>query len=309
MIKTIALFILLGGLLHFIKMGVGVFLNPISNETLYVFESELSPFLTSNKEKEVIKAHIQALIDEKILFKESLKLISLFENSFIKDRLLKNMKFLITKNEISDDELLKKALKLNMLEKDQILKRFLIQHMKNLIPLTRGENQVTASELKDYFNKNIQLYSSPAQIKFSHHFFKKSPDIKRLKKGEPFHLGEGISLTKDEICIQFGEDFCGKINFSKLKDTWSGPYRSQFGHHLILVDKIIPRKSHSFELIKDKLRMKVMEEKKQRAIILELKKLRKKYHVQLKTSKSKTMFFNILREVTNENSNITLSIM
>ena len=145
-------------------------------------------------------------------------------------------------------------------------------------------------EIKNYQKENFDKFSSPSLIKFSHIFFKKSEkaknlslikDVKKWKReSDQFHMESSLNLSKKEIKKSFGKKFYKELSSLKEK-KWSKPIESLFGYHLVKIEKVIPKKPHPLSLIKSRIRLLIIEERKKRALFEEIQNLRRYYNVVL----------------------------
>ena len=93
-------------------------------------------------------------------------------------------------------------------------------------------------------------------------------------------MGSSLTLSKKEIKKSFGKSFYEGLSSLKEK-AWSAPIPSQFGYHLVRIEKIISEKPHPLYIIKNQVRLLIIEERKKTALYKEIQNLRRHYNVVL----------------------------
>ena len=214
----------------------------------------------------------------------------------VRNWLIKNMRFMLKRGDEfeeeqkdDDEDYFKKALAIGMDREDLVVRRLLIQKMKTLLPFKDNPMIIepTLEEIKNYQKENLKKFSSPPLIKLTQVFFKKKEAAlknlkkeKTKKKGDPFHMGADLTLSKKEIEKSFGKKFYQGV--SSLKSSvWAGPVLSHFGYHLVRVEEVIPAKPHPLYTIKKQVRLLIVEERKKKALSKEILNLRRHYDVVL----------------------------
>ena len=112
----------------------------------------------------------------------------------------------------------------------------------------------------EYFLKHKSNYFQDAKYTFTHHYFSKGQGWKRAEealikliqsdegiRSDPFMDKKNFSLKTDkEIERIFGKGFSKNLDNINL-NQWSGPFRSIYGSHLILLLGKTQPKEASFE--------------------------------------------------------------
>ena len=222
-------------LLIFFSIGLGIFLLDLflgsyeAEDTIVIYDDEIESLIASWQEQvgrepneDEISKIINQLVEEEILYREALKLGLDKNDIIIKRRLAQKLGFL--RQEINTKEPSKK-------------------------------------DLQDYFLKHKSNYFQEAKYTFTHHYFSKDQQgwkraeealIKLIQSDEgirsdPFMDKKNFSLKTDkEIERIFGKGFSKNLDNINL-NQWSGPFRSIYGSHLILLLGKTQPKEASFE--------------------------------------------------------------
>ncbi len=222
-------------LIIFFSIGLGIFLLDLflgsyeAEDTIVIYDDEIESLIASWQEQvgrepneDEISKIINQLVEEEILYREALKLGLDKNDIIIKRRLAQKLGFL--RQEINTKEPSKK-------------------------------------DLQDYFLKHKSNYFQDAKYTFTHHYFSKDQQgwkraeealIKLIQSDEgirsdPFMDKKNFSLKTDkEIERIFGKGFSKNLDNINL-NQWSGPFRSIYGSHLILLLGKTQPKEASFE--------------------------------------------------------------
>ena len=208
------------------------------------------------------------------------------------------MKFLLkredeaTKEKMSDEKYFKQALSLGIDRKDQVVKRILVNRMKDILSYKRGILSPSLEEIKNYQIKHVNDFSHPPIYYFEQIFYKNykkaysnlkflNQEGRTRSNSSSFHLGKINSLSKSEINMSFGKMFYENMKAITDRNIWVGPIASNFGFHLIKLKEIKVGKIQSFERVKDKIKLLIIEQKKKTVLKEEIDKLFKKYKIVL----------------------------
>ena len=164
---------------------------------------------------------------------------------------------------IREEVLFREALALNLDNNDQLIRRRLIQKMAYLSQGFYDDIPVPSkADLTLFYQQNMELYRQPAEITFTHVFFKaKQADRKNSQAaalklldqlniqnvpfenapryGERFLFNRNyVNREADEIASHFGETFQQQLFSMQVSNNWQGPIVSDYGWHLVLIKKI-----------------------------------------------------------------------
>lgn len=158
-----------------------------------------------------------------------------------------------------------------------------------------SKNKVTEQEVKDYYNKHKDDFTTTSQIRASHILVKTEAEaskvLARLKKGEKFEeIAKKESLdtasaknggdigffTRGQLVPEFEKAAAG-LKAGEL----SGPVKTPYGYHII---KVTDRKTGpvvEFDRVKDVIFQRLSGEKQKEAFDNYIAELRKNYKVEI----------------------------
>ena len=163
-------------------------------------------------------------------------------------------------NTIEEEILYREALKLGLDQDDIIIRRRLVQKIMLLKKDSMPEPD--ESELINFYQDNLDNYTSADGYSFEHLFFKKGPDAfnqaknaalegYRLSAGDPFYAGDQFSNhTLSQIKDIFGNGFAYVLS-SQKEGLWYDPITSAFGIHLVYISSTNPSRLKTFKEVKD----------------------------------------------------------
>jgi parvulin-like peptidyl-prolyl isomerase len=171
----------------------------------------------------------------------------------------------------------------------------------------KGKAEVTDADAKDFYDKNIEQFKSPEQVRASHILISVEEGAKpevdaqkkkaaeeiaaRVKKGEAFdklakELSEDPSakqnsgdldfFTKEQMVPEFSA-----AAFGMKKDEISGPVRSKFGYHVIKLTDRKDAETVPLEKAKPQLVAYLQRQKKQTEIQKVVEEIRSKADVKV----------------------------
>tara|TARA_B100000214_G_C23866454_1_gene580500 strand:+ start:153 stop:953 length:801 start_codon:yes stop_codon:yes gene_type:complete len=192
---------------------------------------------------------------------------------------------------IREEILYREALRLNLDNEDRIIKRRLAQK----ITFLREESSIappSKEELEFFYKDNIERYLLPQKFSFTHYYFAKEKDseerasqaLEMAKEGkspesDPYMLGKNfVEKSRKEIERSFGSEFISIFKEPNL-DTWIGPVKSIYGHHLVKFLKITPERTPELNEIKEKVEIDYYLQGKQLSLEKYLDELRSKYKI------------------------------
>lgn len=265
----------------------------------YDFNGEQGKMFLDQIQKETL----DQLINSKLMLQEAKKLGRLDKSQV--NELIKPMKEQFP----AEDEYKKFLAQLKMSEEDVALILNLQDHItKDLAP-------VSEQDLRDYYNENKEQFGQPEQLQVRHILFfvdegdkgfpVKHTDAEARKMAEEViaQLNKGTDFA--ELAKEKSEDSGTKVNgglytfskgeavkeFSDAAHTLKPgqytqkPVRTEFGYHVIKMEKVIPAVQESFEQVKESLAGHLNEQVKQ-----------EKFSQYMQEAKSKAVIVNKLDE-------------
>ncbi|HSG06031.1 MAG TPA: peptidylprolyl isomerase [Nitrospiria bacterium] len=169
----------------------------------------------------------------------------------------------LIENYIREEVLYREALAMGLEKDDTIIKRRLGQKMTFLFEDVADLAEVTEEQLEQYLAENRDSYLIEPRYSFQHIYL--NPDerggevhadaekmlglLRRSTSvdgpavsGDPFLLGSDFrDVSEGEVGRTFGREFASGL-LELETGQWSGPVRSGYGYHLILVqEKVVAR--------------------------------------------------------------------
>lgn len=172
--------------------------------------------------------------------------------------------------------------------RNDLLARFYLEGLTKDLPAP------TDAEAKAFYEQNKSEFVTPESIHLSHILVESEKEAKdvlaKLKKGEKF----GDLASKVSICpskdVKGDLDWMPRgslapeieeIAFTMKNDQITGPVKTKFGYHIILMHDKRPARENSYDQVKDLImeQIKFLKQQEQYERIAEA--LRKKYNVQI----------------------------
>lgn len=176
---------------------------------------------------------------------------------------------------IDDEVLFREGLALGLDKGDEIVRRRIVQKTQFLLQNMVAPAEPTDAQLTAYFRANSVNYVAPAVVTFTHIYF--SPDrdgeaaararalktlatlstaIRRApERGDAFaDLYDYAGFTHDQAVRLFGNSELAEALFQAPLGRWSGPFRSGYGWHLVLVEARDPAKLAALSRARDTVR-------------------------------------------------------
>ena len=237
--EPLVYFLLLSGLLFFVT-------------TFFQQESD------NSQEIVVDRASLLGYIQQKTKVVEQDKLIKMF------DTIPDDKRADWVNAYVREEALYREAQALRLDENDPIIKGRVIQKLEFITKeYSEAILKVTNENLEQYFEKNKQDYYIEPFVTFTHVFFNRegrtkqamlslaSEKLHELKENNvPFSQGAQygerflyhvnyVERTPDFIASHFGQSLSDQVFALKtVGDIWQGPFESEYGIHLIMVNRM-----------------------------------------------------------------------
>jgi hypothetical protein len=205
---------------------------------------------------------------------------------------------------VKEELLAREALEMGLDQGDTMVRRRLAQKLTFLVEDTTRLVEPTEEELRQFHATNAATFAMPATVTFTQVFFNatdradaasdaRAALVKLTAEGNSnpgTTLGdrlliEGDLRDADEATVSgmFGPDFAREV-FALKPGVWSGPIKSGYGVHLILLADASTAKPGPFEEARDEVLQEWRREKEEAAQRDYLDRLREKYGVILDDS-------------------------
>ena len=162
--------------------------------------------------------------------------------------------------------------------------------------------------MEKYFQAHRSEYVAPVSIRAQHILIESKPDAKpeaaaaaQLKADVIYkELLSGADFGK--LALKYSDDpeskakegdlglftadqmppeFSGPV-FAMKKDELSKPFKTPFGFHIVKVKDLIPSRQQELKEVIDSVRQRLDNENREKFIMKELERLKKKYNVKIK---------------------------
>ena len=185
-----------------------------------------------------------------------------------------------------------KYMKENPKVSDEVSRRVLIRILLDKVLGTVAE-KLTDADLKGYYDKNIARFNAPAEYSAHHILIKEEDKAKSLmdelsknpskfeEKAKELSIcpsgkdGGDLGTFRDGQMVAPFEDACKKAKIGEIV----GPVQTQFGYHLIRVDKRSDAGLKSFDSVKEQIRKEVVAQKQKEAFDAYVIQLRKEFDI------------------------------
>ena len=173
--------------------------------------------------------------------------------------------------EVRTEILSREAIALGLDKDDVIVKRRLAQKMEFLAEDVANLREPARDELRIWFNTNKDEFAQSPRISFRHVFFSTDrrgrgaePAARKAlaasarsgtaPSGDPFMFQDQYSeRTAQQVADMFGSNFA-KTLFSTPTGTWSGPFESGLGWHIVSVEALHAGELPAFEDVESEAR-------------------------------------------------------
>jgi hypothetical protein len=200
---------------------------------------------------------------------------------------------------VKEELLAREALEMGLDQGDTIVRRRLAQKLTFLVEDTTRLVEPTEEELRQFHATNAATFAMPATVTFTQVFFNATDRkaaasdaraaLAKLTAEGNSNAGatlgdrlliEGDLRDVDEATVSgmFGPDFAREV-FALRPGVWSGPIKSGYGVHLILLTDASAAKPRPFEEVRDEVLREWRRETEETAQRDYIARLREKYGV------------------------------
>jgi hypothetical protein len=227
----------------------------------------------------------------------------LFQNQWLRPPETRELKALVT-DLVNEELLAREAEAMGLGEDDGIIRRRLAQKLKFLVEDTTRLAQPTDSDLRSYFDTNRPRFVESPRLSFTHIYFNPANRTDATgdaaavlaglatdttadaasTMGDRFLLGPDMKYAdRQSVSGVFGDEFADSLLVVE-PGRWSGPLKSGYGTHLVLVTAREAASAPVFETVRDKVLAEWRRDSEQKASQDYLVRLRDKYGVELDDS-------------------------
>ena len=202
---------------------------------------------------------------------------------------------------VRDEILYREAMALGLGQGDSALRRRLALKLEFLARDAGGAATPTEAELRVFLEENAASYTSPGYRSFIHVFVSEAKRgeraeadanalLERLKSDQaldPLTLGNRTMLEAEQVRVShrdvtaiFGGAFADGV-FEQPVGVWSGPLRSGYGLHLVLVREDVRGSLPTFPEARARLERDLIDRRGDEALAAYVQALREKYDVSI----------------------------
>ncbi len=253
----------------------------------------------------------RALVDgaatDEMLFREALARGLHGDDALVRERLVRNMRFIAPDGSESDAALLREARALGMERSDTVVRRHLVERMKRLARDAARASEPGHDELSDFFARRSERFVQPARVRLSHLYLdprRRGDDLaaraRRLRdeleesgigpagaqrRGDAFlHPPDLPLLSRSQLEKRFGPRFA-QVALALEPGVWSGPVPSSYGLHLVWVHAFVGERSPPLDAVRGAVREALFAERAEELLASALRALRERYEVRLEDAR------------------------
>jgi len=249
---------------------------------------------------------VDRAVDEEVLYRRAREIGLDRGNRVVRERLVAVMRMLGDDARKDDDALYREAVALRLDRTDLVVRRHLVQLMTLLLKRSGPAGPVGNADLDAVLQRDADRYRLAAQLTLTHVYLDPRRRGRSLDADAEGILGELRSgAIAPDAAPALGDPFLLGSRFTKRSETeirrllgegfavaaaaappgrWSGPVRSTYGLHLLLVEERIPGRTPSLEQVRNQLVGHLLEERGETALRAKLADLRRQYAVRIEES-------------------------
>lgn len=198
---------------------------------------------------------------------------------------------------IRDEVLYREALALGLDVDDDEVRRRLIEKMLYLTLDTADPEPESEAELRAFYEQSPELFTIPERVSFEQVYLSPSgrgaalesdtgAALEALRAGaDPQTVGDRTPLRdrydeapREQVTVLLGEDLANAL-FGMEPGRWQGPYRSDFGVHLVRLAARAPSRLPPFDEIRAQVAEAFGTARRQQANEAQYRALRERYDV------------------------------
>ena len=251
-------------------------------------------------------ATVQVLVDrfveEEILYREALRRGLATDNPAVLVRLRQKLQFLDDEHAggMEDEEVVREAAALGLADEDVVLRNMFVRNMRLLLA-READRPPTEPELESHLQRHIEDFRTPARVSWRHVVLANTdrgesrrtaadallgrlrreglPPERTAELGDPFAGGHAFrGMTRQQIETRFGSEIADAV-LALPEGRWSNPIPSQFGFHLVWVERHAPERIPSLEEVRDRVILSWRREQRKAHVEQTLAALRARYDV------------------------------
>jgi hypothetical protein len=310
--------ILRSPLLHFTVIGTLLYSvfsdsNLESERVIRVGRSDIAT-LESDWQRRSARAPNQAelalaidqFVDEALLVRVARDLGWDRDDTVIRQRLIRNWRFLDPESQESDSAVLRKAYAIGMDRSDIVVKRRLLERMNLMLAARVREAPPTDGELEAYLQEHADEFMRPERLRITQIYLSRDrrgisafedaealgaqlrqsntmPEIAE-SRGDPFLIHPALPLwSQRQIADRLGGNFAEQVAQQPLNE-WSAPISSSYGEHIVWLHEREPAHLPSLSLVRKAVEGSIYREREAELRRLTIDSLRKEFGIEIANS-------------------------
>lgn len=202
---------------------------------------------------------------------------------------------------VRDEVFYREALALGLDVNDDEVRRRLIEKMSYLTQGLADPEPSSADELRAFYDSSPDLFTIPVLVSFDQVFFSPAERgaavdddaaeaLAALRAGQsPAEMGDRTPLResyedapREQVAVLFGEELAEAL-FTGPPDEWAGPYRSDFGLHLVRLRSRSAARLPPYEEIAERVAEEFAAARRREADARSYREMRDRYDVVIET--------------------------
>lgn len=250
-----------------------------------------------------LEARVSAWVDEELLVREARARGWHESDPVVRNRLLRNLRFLGAGPDEDDDALLARAFALGLDRSDLVVRRRLAARMRLAVAGAARAVEPSRAELEGVLERFAERFREPARVRLDQVFVSRDRHgaaleedaralLERLQRedvspsrgvtrGDPSLLPAELPLSSQaELAARLGPDFARRA-MQLEPGAWRGPVPSSYGLHLVWVHERQPARMPPLEEVRDAARATWLAERERQALRDALLALRRQAEVRV----------------------------
>lgn len=203
------------------------------------------------------------------------------------------MREVLIKSDIDNEILYREGMRLKLDQEDEIVRRRIIQKMQFLSQNLHAPAEPSEAQIAAFYGEHVARYTRPSAVSFTHVFFTDEARAQRALTrlhalniprapgmGDPFpDLYDFAKAGSEQVQRLFGRSPLSEAVFTVPVGQWSGPFRSGFGWHLLLVSERTAATQAPLVQVHDKVRSDILENAQERQNRSDFQQLRSRFTI------------------------------
>lgn len=239
-----------------------------------------------------------AELDRDMLFQQALGMNLHHYDNVVKQRLIRNMRFLRLGENKTDEEMYKDALRIELHLGDEVVKRRLIQVMEQMLLAQNSQPLPDEAAIVARFDERQEELRRPPRYSIEHVFLtrERQSQIAEVRQrilaeqlnprqarqlSSPFLPGYRFQAqSPQQLARHFGAAFVMNLQALELAaQTWVGPVESTYGYHLVWLEALEPARPARLDEVRTQIERDLLLEQRNQSLRDAIARVRQDYEV------------------------------